>query len=52
MESLTLLDAPVNSTDLDFDAEDAAWTAYLEANGDDLAGESEALDRQTLGLLF
>ena len=40
------------TTDLDTAAEDAAFTAWLEANAAELAAESEALDRLTSGLLF
>lgn len=36
---------------LDEAAEDAAYLAWLDAHADELAGESEALDRLTAGLL-
>ena len=36
----------------EYAADDAALALWLDANADDLAGESEALDRATSGLLF
>ena len=44
MNTLNAEAVPVKPEALDTAADDAAWSAWLEANADELAAESEAAD--------